>query len=160
MMLHLLSLHPNSLSLSSGTKPGCRGEEIDDFDSSTDKSESALAFAIERRTSHALKPIPLSHSFYSVTVSRPHQHPALQEPQIHTSLQVKFRHLIKVKRDRFFDLHQRSPSRHVSKSVIEQAESTCDRLLFQTLVGGGGNSGSGRSISSLLWRRYRYSYRK
>jgi len=39
---------------------------MDVFDPTTDRSESALVVAIERHTSHGLKPIPLSHSFYNV----------------------------------------------------------------------------------------------
>jgi len=61
---------------------------------------------------------------------------------------VKFHHLIKVKRDHFFD-HQTSLSRHVSNSVVEKAESTCDRLLFHTFVAGGGDSDSGFTISQV-----------
>jgi len=63
MMLHPL-LYPNSLSLSFWTMAGCSSDvaiDSDDSNSTADPSKSAMA--TERRTSHALNPIPLSHNF-------------------------------------------------------------------------------------------------
>ncbi len=70
MTLHLLLLlHRNSLSLSSGTKARGDGEDIEDSNSTGNPSESKSVVAAERRTSHALKPIPLSHNFYNVIMT-------------------------------------------------------------------------------------------
>jgi hypothetical protein len=57
MMLH--SLLPNSLSLSSETTAGsCSSDGFDDS-----IADASLTDDDERRTSHALRPIPLSHNF-------------------------------------------------------------------------------------------------